>query len=244
MAVRNIVTGPPNNQSQSTPIEQSPDISPLQSNQSHSPQTIASVSSPSTVINPRRTRNSCSKSAIIAPPPDAVHPAFRETQPPPTAPYLPPTSIPETTTISTTKTHRDSTPELFDTGFYLGRLELPASSSRELINIPFNERQRQRQRQDEQKQIYRAAGLPSPIITLDGAILSANFNRFPVDPDSHAMSFMEYDSTSELKPSSQAPPGSPPPVYHSDWRRGSFQVKERRYTVFFGRLSAHGRTSR
>ncbi|BCS22415.1 uncharacterized protein APUU_30640S [Aspergillus puulaauensis] len=227
-AVRNIVTGPPNNQPQTIPEEQSPDISPLQSNQNNSPRTIASVSSPSTVINPRRTRNSCSKSAIIAPPPDAIHPAFRETGHPPTAPYLPPTTIPEITTISTTtNTHPDSTPELFDTGFYLGRLELPASSSRELINIPFNERQRQRQRQDEQKQIYRAAGLPSPIITHDGAILSANFNSVPVDPDSHAMSFMEYDSASELKPSTLAPPGSPPPVYHSDRRRGSFQVKER-----------------
>ncbi|OJJ60859.1 hypothetical protein ASPSYDRAFT_87432 [Aspergillus sydowii CBS 593.65] len=231
-AVRNIVTGPPNNQPQSIPEEQSPDISPLQSDQNNSPRTIASVSSPSTVINPRRTRNSCSKSAIIAPPPDAIHPAFRETAHPPTAPYLPPTSIPETTTISTTNAHPDTTPELFDTGFYLGRLELPASSSRELINIPFNERQRQRQRQDEQKQIYRAAGLPSPIITPGGAILSANFNSVPVDPDSHAMSFMDYDSASELKPPTLAPPGSPPPVYRSDRRRGSFQVKERMMVKF------------
>ncbi|KAL4778631.1 hypothetical protein BJX76DRAFT_362553 [Aspergillus varians] len=177
-----------------------------------------------------------------------MHPAFRRSRhyPTTTTPattYPPPTSTAaeanietktdtdsdttdtittDTDTITTSNPHpspnsNSPTPELFDTGFYRGRLELPANSLRELINIPFTERQRQTQ----QKQLYCSAGQPSPIITSDGAILSANFNCFPVDPDSHAMSFMDYDSACDLTPEPQ-PPGS-----RCEWRRGSKEARER-----------------
>ncbi|KAL4918857.1 hypothetical protein BDW62DRAFT_180542 [Aspergillus aurantiobrunneus] len=213
VAVGSIATSPPNDQSQRILEENPPDISPLQGHQTNSP---PSASSPSPIISPKFEKtshhNNDLKSGLIARPPDALHPAFREHKHHLTTAYSPPnpTITEEINSSSSTTT----TPELSDTGFYRGRLELPASSSRELINVPFSERERHKQ----QKQLYRAAGLPSPIITPDGAILSANFNGLPVDPDSHATSFMDYDSASREAKS--------PPAYRSEWRRGSREVKE------------------
>ncbi|KAL4926307.1 uncharacterized protein BDV17DRAFT_293727 [Aspergillus undulatus] len=177
--------------------------------------------------------------------PDAIHPAFRQDT------YLTPESI-LTKAIPPAPIIRrvSSTPELSDTGIRLGRLELPATTTRELINIPLAERQRH----IAQKQLYRNAGLPSPIITPDGAVLSANFNSLPVDTDSHAMSFMNYGESSErgrglrlslmskrkstttqlLSPSQSQSPGplSPPPLYRAEWRKSSKEVKEKMKEAF------------
>ncbi|KAL4952991.1 hypothetical protein BDW69DRAFT_12104 [Aspergillus filifer] len=252
-AVNNIVTRPataPNPPLRTIPEEQSPGISPLQGSQTNSPRTVPSAVSPRTVVYPSPRRNSCFKAALFKPP-DDIHPAFRqdnrrfsslaaETD------EILPAPVPIIRRVS-------STPELSDTGFRLGRIELPETgSSRELINIPLA----QRQQHNAQKQLYRNAGLSSPIITPDGAILSANFNSLPVDPDSHAMSFMDYGpepvggrarglrlsiipkrkskaiSSSTQLSGQLSGPLSPPPSYRAEWRRGSKEVKEKMKEAF------------
>jgi hypothetical protein len=98
----------------------------------------------------------------------------------------------------------DTTPELFDTGFYRQRAELAAYSQSELINIPPDRRQMHAHpAQHANSEIDQPAQpqLPS-IITPDGVILGANFDyRAPGDdpyPGSgegigHALSFMQFE---------------------------------------------------
>ncbi|KAL4969498.1 uncharacterized protein BDV14DRAFT_84456 [Aspergillus stella-maris] len=252
-AVNNIVTRPataPNPRLRTIPEEQSPGTSPLQGSQTNSPHTVPSAVSPRKMIYPSPRRNSCSKAALFKPP-DDIHPAFRQDNRRPSSlaaetDEILPAPVPIIRRVS-------STPELSDTGFRLGRIELPETgSSRELINIPLA----QRQQYNAQRQLYRNAELPSPIITPDGAVLSANFNSLPVDPDSHAMSFMDYGPESaggrarglrlsiiskrkSKAVSSPSPlsgqlsgPLSPPPPYRAEWRMGSKEVKEKMKEAF------------
>ncbi|KAF4241361.1 hypothetical protein CNMCM8980_000940 [Aspergillus fumigatiaffinis] len=98
----------------------------------------------------------------------------------------------------------DTTPELFDTGFYRQRAELAAYSQSELINIPPERRQMQvppAQQTNSEIDQPAQAQLPS-IITPDGVILGANFDyRVPEDdpyPGSgegigHVLSFMQFE---------------------------------------------------
>ncbi|KAL4906324.1 hypothetical protein BDW74DRAFT_151725 [Aspergillus multicolor] len=118
-------------------------------------------------------------------PPSGIHPALRPGEQEhayvPTS-YWPSFCTPQGSRRSSAAAtsplrHSSATHELFDTGFRLGRFELPSTCSRELINIPFRERQRQRQK----SQLHRVAPLPLSITTPDGAVLSANFNGLAVD---------------------------------------------------------------
>ncbi|GAQ04664.1 hypothetical protein ALT_1985 [Aspergillus lentulus] len=98
----------------------------------------------------------------------------------------------------------DTTPELFDTGFYRQRAELAAYSQSELINIPPERRQIQvppAQHTNSEIDLPAQPQLPS-IITPDGVILGANFDyRVPRDdqyPGSgegigHVLSFMRFE---------------------------------------------------
>ncbi|KAL4939035.1 hypothetical protein BDV06DRAFT_43549 [Aspergillus oleicola] len=242
-AVSNIITRPataPNPPLRTILEEQSSGISPLQGSQTDSPRTVPSAVSPQTVIYHSPRRDSCSKAALPRPPND-IHPAFRQDS------CRLPALASETDDILPAPIpiirRASSTPELSDTGFRVGRIELPETGScRELINIPLAQRQ---------KQLYRNAGLPCPIITPDGAILSANFYSLPVDLDSHAMSFMEYGPESadgrgkrmrlsmlskrKSKTASASSPFSgplsgslsPPPSYRAEWSRGSREMKEK-----------------
>ncbi|PKX91811.1 uncharacterized protein P174DRAFT_393305 [Aspergillus novofumigatus IBT 16806] len=104
----------------------------------------------------------------------------------------------------------DTTPELFDTGFYRQRAELAAYSQSELINIPPERRQMQvPPAQHTNSEIDQPAQpqLPS-IITSDGVILGANFDyRVPGDdpyPGSgegigHVLSFMQFEEGGGLE---------------------------------------------
>ncbi|KAL4992098.1 hypothetical protein BDW68DRAFT_184452 [Aspergillus falconensis] len=203
VSVHGIVTGActgfPNGhtQLQTIPEEQSPGISPLQKRETDLPRSIpsASTSSPSPITSPKTDVNLKSGFIPMPPPPAAIHPALRPGQGEhayhPTA-YWPSFCTPGTSRRSSANTtntqshpnprHLSTTPELFDTGFYLGRLELPATCFRELINIPFAERQRQRQK----SQLHRGTTLPLSITTPDGAVLSPNFNAAAIEPASPA----------------------------------------------------------
>ncbi|KAL6235608.1 hypothetical protein BDW75DRAFT_240063 [Aspergillus navahoensis] len=215
VSVHGVVTGPDTGlpieqtQLQTIPEEQSPGILPLQKRETDSPRSIPSPSTtPQFSMGSGTTLNLKSGLAPTPPPPAAIHPTLRTGQGEhayrPTA-YWPSFCTAETSRRSSANTNNtqsqpnpwypSTTPELFDTGFYLGRLELPATCSRELINIPFTERQRQRQK----SQLHRGAALPLSITTPDGAVLSPNFNGLPVDADadSHAMSFMAYSQESD-----------------------------------------------
>ncbi|KAL4978260.1 hypothetical protein BDW66DRAFT_130638 [Aspergillus desertorum] len=206
-------TGFPTTQTQLQTIleEQSLGISPLRKRETDSLRSTpsASTSSPSSItisqsaISPKTNQNLKSAFTPKPPPPGAVHPALRSGQGENnyrSTAYLPSFCTPKTSRRSSANTaththaqayarsrprHPSMTPELFDTGFYLGRLELPTTCSRELINIPFAERQRQRQK----SQLHRGTTLPLSITTPDGAILWPNFNGLPVDVDAdgHAM---------------------------------------------------------
>jgi hypothetical protein len=92
----------------------------------------------------------------------------------------------------------DTTPELFDTGFYRQRAELAAYSQSELINIPPERRQANSNPDTDQPP---QPQLPS-IITPEGVILGANFDyRVPGDDPypgsgegiSHVLSFMQFE---------------------------------------------------
>ncbi|KAL3457870.1 hypothetical protein BJX64DRAFT_292722 [Aspergillus heterothallicus] len=135
--------------------------------------------------------------------PSGVHPAFRQrsaTTPTPDSAtslmnsFSGPCQIPHETTS-----------ELFDTGFYRGRAELSSNPSRELINIPYDDRLRERKRIS----LWRSSGPRSPVVTRDGAILTANFNQVPVEPGCHAVSFTKLDSPSDASP----------PAYRLSWSR-------------------------
>ncbi|KAL2829689.1 hypothetical protein BDW59DRAFT_158867 [Aspergillus cavernicola] len=189
------VTGPPNIQLPIIPEGQSLALSPYlvssPDSQTDSRRTIPSASSasPNTLFSSssKSTPNTNYPTLAIPLHPESIHPALRQQQTHlPTAHSTPPNPTPSSTSPSIPNPH-ESTPELFDTGFYRGRLELPENSSRELINIPLTAKLKERQ----QKQL---AGSPGPIITPDGAILTANFNNQPVHPGLHAMSFMNFDS--------------------------------------------------
>ncbi|KAL4775111.1 hypothetical protein BDW60DRAFT_204381 [Aspergillus nidulans var. acristatus] len=202
-------------QPQTIPGEQSPVVSLLQKRETDSPGSIPSAltSSPSPLaalqpaISPKTSLNLQSAFTPTPPLPAAIHPALHPGQGEhgyhPTA-YWPSSCTPEMSRCNnaniitdTAYAHADAheqphsrhfstTPELFDTGFYLGRVELPTTCSRELINIPFAERQRQRQK----SQLHRGTAHPLSITTPDGAVLSPNFNGLPVDIGafSHALS--------------------------------------------------------
>jgi hypothetical protein len=109
---------------------------------------------------------------------------------------------------ASSQTPSESTPELFDTGFYRGRAELSSNPSRELINVPYDDRWPNRKRVS----LCHSAGLPTPVVTPEGAVLTANFDTVPVEPDSHALSFRQVDSPGD---------SSPPPAYRLSWRRWS-----------------------
>ncbi|KAL4810272.1 hypothetical protein BDV18DRAFT_55447 [Aspergillus unguis] len=235
----------PEHQLQSIPEEQSLGVSPLQG-QADLPQTDPEVPSSSPNISPQSNNLSLSpsnKANLVSHLSGAIHPALRHSQPTckPTATTYPnPITVPKRT-ISHPRTRIPSSPrELFDTGFRLGRLELPAFSTRELINIPFAERQRQKQ----QKHLKRTSEMHLPIVTRDGALLSATFDTLPTSPDCHAISFADHgpvspsatrkragsqsSSTSSRSSPLASPPLSPsPPSYRSSWRHGSSEVKEK-----------------
>lgn len=100
-----------------------------------------------------------------------------------------------TETGAGTRTDPETTPELGDTGFYRQRAELATYSQSELINIPHERRHL--------VPIPPPTSSPSPspspnpykprgtkIITPDGVLLSANFERFPGCED-YATSFAQ-----------------------------------------------------
>ncbi|KAL3477537.1 hypothetical protein BJX99DRAFT_257353 [Aspergillus californicus] len=202
-----VVTATPRRQLPSIPEGQSLTLStypsPNQGHQTNSPQTLPSADSSTT--SPNSGFSSISSISTISPSntgvrlpspsipgqPESIHPALRQKGYLTTA-YSTPNSSSTEITDSDSFT---STAELSDTGFYRGRLELPAESTRELINIPLETRLKQRQQQ-QQRQSRRPTGSPSPVITPEGAILKANFHNLPIGPDSHAMSFMNFDSGS------------------------------------------------
>jgi hypothetical protein len=109
---------------------------------------------------------------------------------------------------ASSQTPSETTPELFGTGFHRGRAELSSNPSRELINVPYDDRWRNRKRVS----LCHSAGLPTPVVTPEGAVLTANFDTVPVEPDSHALSFRQVDSPGD---------SSPPPAYRFSWRRWS-----------------------
>lgn len=136
--------------------------------------------------------------------------------PPPFFPLLPLTG-----TTDPIRSRVSPTPELGDTGFYRQRVELATYSQSELINIPPGERvrryqPRQQVRSQFQHQLQTQAQSQSNqqnqpqqqcqqettqgrnrkhIITPDGAVLAANFERFPGCQD-HATSFTQcYDGS-------------------------------------------------
>jgi hypothetical protein len=109
---------------------------------------------------------------------------------------------------ASSQTPLETTFELFDTGFYRGRVELSSNPSRELINMPYDDRWRNRKRVP----LCHSAGLPTPVVTPEGAVLTANFDTLPVEPDSHALSFRQIDSPRD---------STPPPAYRFSWRRWS-----------------------
>ncbi|CBF83755.1 predicted protein [Aspergillus nidulans FGSC A4] len=186
--------------------EQSPVVSLIQKRETDLPDSIPSAltSSPSPLaaLEPAMSPKTSFKLQFAFTPtpllPAAIHPALHSGQGEhayqPTA-YWPSSCTPEMSRCSNTNiitnnddAHADAheqphsrrpstTPELFDTGFYLGRVELPTTCSRELINIPFAERQRQRQK----SQLHRGTTHLLSITTPDGAVLSPNFNGLPVD---------------------------------------------------------------
>lgn len=232
LAVENPISAP------SRPQERFSSISPLQG-QTNSPQTIPSASSSSPNISPQTINPgftpSDSQAKLVPVVSEATHPALRHNHPRPN-----PITIPKRTTTKKTSHPRTRIPssprELFDTGFRLGRLELPAFSTRELINIPFSERQRPKQ----QKHLRQTTRMHLPIVTRDGALLSSNFRTLPASPDCHAISFADHgpaspsaENGSNPRPSSRASSSSPPPLsppppsYRSSWRRGSSDVKEK-----------------
>lgn len=98
----------------------------------------------------------------------------------------------------------DTTPELYDTGFYRQRAELAAYSQSELINIPPERRQvlvLPAQHTSPETDQSAQPQLPS-IITPDGVILGANFDyRVPGDDPypspgeglGHVLSFMHFE---------------------------------------------------
>ncbi|KAJ0426129.1 hypothetical protein BJY00DRAFT_126163 [Aspergillus carlsbadensis] len=140
--------------------------------------------------------------------PSSVHPAFRQRSAT--------TPTPDSTTSlmnsigASSQTPLETTPELFDTVFYRGRAELSSNPSRALINVPYDDRWRNRKRVS----LCHSAGLPAPVVTPEGAVLTANFDRVPAEPDSHALSFRQNASPGD---------SSPPPAYRFSWPRWSRQ---------------------
>ncbi|KAL4897607.1 hypothetical protein BDV59DRAFT_47003 [Aspergillus ambiguus] len=116
-------------------------------------------------------------------------------------------------------------PELPDTGFYRQRAELPSSSSRELINKFNPRRQLCKSVEFENGSLHDAAdagGQPraGPVVTADGAVLTANFERMSCPDEvlstssdsvssAHVMSFMQYDPEWDAAL----------PAYQPSWRR-------------------------
>ncbi|KAL4813944.1 hypothetical protein BDW67DRAFT_187207 [Aspergillus spinulosporus] len=227
-------------QPQTIPEEQSPGVPLLQKRETDSPGSIPSAltSSPSPVttlqpaISPRTSLNFESAFTPTPPLPAAIHPANHPGQGEhvsyhPTA-YWQSFSTPEISRRSnaniTTNTasapadayeqlhSRDpsTTPELFDTGFYLGRVELPTTCSRELINIPLAERQRQRLK----SQLHRGTTHPLSITTPDGVVLSPNFNGLPVDVEGieGAEGDTEAETQAQAAAAELAPSASAPAV--------------------------------
>ncbi|KAL4755424.1 hypothetical protein BDW72DRAFT_189185 [Aspergillus terricola var. indicus] len=214
-------------QPQTIPEEQSPGISLLQKSETDSPRSVPSALtsslSPATTlqsaISPKTNLNLKSDFTPTPPFPAALHPGQGEHAYHPTA-YWPSFCTPGISRRSnaniitnTAYAHEQphsrqssTTPELFDTGFYLGRVELPTTCSRELINIPFVERQRQRQK----SQLHRATHSLS-ITTPDGAVLLPNFNGLPVDVGafSHELSSPNNQESdpAELRPEKRASKG-------------------------------------
>ncbi|KAL3435749.1 hypothetical protein BDV09DRAFT_184753 [Aspergillus tetrazonus] len=192
-------------QPQNIPGEQSPVVPLIQKRETDSPGSIPSMLTPSPsplaalepAISPKTSLNLQSAFTPTPPLPAAIHPALHSGQGKHAhhrTAYWPSSCTPEMSRCSnaniitnTADAHADAheqphsrnpstTPELFDTGFYLGRVELPTTCSRELINIPFAERQRQRQK----SQLHRSTTHLLSITTPDGAVLSPNFNGLPV----------------------------------------------------------------
>ncbi|KAF7587340.1 hypothetical protein BBP40_007381 [Aspergillus hancockii] len=94
-----------------------------------------------------------------------------------------------------------STSELSYTGVHRPPAELAAQPTRELINLPPQQRQRSPTlpTQSRERTNSPPASPPVPIITADGVVLSANFDTSAPNPQDentntlHAMSFMDYD---------------------------------------------------
>ncbi|KAL4765630.1 uncharacterized protein BDW70DRAFT_168841 [Aspergillus foveolatus] len=234
-------------QPQTIPGEQSPVVSLLQKRETDSPGSIPSAltSSPSPLaalqpaISPKTSLNLQSAFTPTPPLPAAIHQSLHPSQGEhgyhPTA-YWPSSCNPEMNRCSnaniianTADAHTDAheqpysrrpstTPELFDTGFYLGRVELPITCSRELINIPFAERQRQRQK----SQLHRGTTHPLSITTPDGAVLSPNFNGLPVD------------TAAAAKPASSASAPAIAVAFASDPKFAAFGAVVITDTVFIG----------
>ncbi|KAL2814999.1 hypothetical protein BJX63DRAFT_187315 [Aspergillus granulosus] len=143
--------------------------------------------------------------------PSDVHPAFRQRS------AMTPTPDSTTSLINNCSASNHSpyetTPELFDTGFYRGRAELSSTPSRELINVPYDDQLSERK----QRSLWRSEGLLTPVVTRDGAILTANFNGVLAGPSCHAMSFMQLVSPSD----------SSPLTYQFNWRSRERKEKEK-----------------
>ncbi|KAG2413869.1 hypothetical protein HFD88_003059 [Aspergillus terreus] len=202
------------------PLSRQSPISPLLSGRSptattiHSARSITpSISSSSTLaISPltvfdrslsiNRSGTGCSTVSEKKLPPLPQHPALR-----------PPTELP-------------------DTGFYRQRVELAACPSRELINRFDPRRQLSSEVndfEDERQDGTVGAGGPprtGPVVTADGVVLTANFERTSCGDDvlgssgdsgpAHVMSFMQYDPEwNEVQP-----------AYHPSWRRETAKLEK------------------
>lgn len=123
-----------------------------------------------------------------------VHPALR-------GPNVEAERALDTGIVTGTRTDPETTPELGDTGFYRQRAELAAYSQSELINIP-HERRRPisipnpvadslspKPSSSSPENPHKPSG-GTKIITSDGVLLSANFERFPGCED-YATSFTQ-----------------------------------------------------
>ncbi|KAL3493713.1 hypothetical protein BJX62DRAFT_235076 [Aspergillus germanicus] len=204
-AVETITLDTRNEQSRTTPSDPSPTLSLELRARIDSPEALPPTTFP---VGPKPSMGSGSKGAYfprisIPRHPSSVHPAFRQRS-----------ATPDSTTSlmnnisASSQTPSETTPELFDTGFYRGRTELSSNPSRELINVPYDDRWRNRKRVS----LCHPVALPTPVVTPEGAVLTANFDTVPVEPDSRALSFRQVDSPRD---------SSPPPAYRFSWRRWS-----------------------
>ncbi|KAL5360081.1 hypothetical protein BJX96DRAFT_174959 [Aspergillus floccosus] len=124
-------------------------------------------------------------------------------------------------------------PELPDTGFYRQRVELAACPSRELINRFDPRHQLCKSETDDLEDVrpdgtvgVRGPPRTGPVVTADGVVLTANFERASCGDEvlgssgdsgpAHVMSFMQYDPEwDEVLP-----------AYHPSWRRESVRLEK------------------